>query len=284
MCRKKPRNFGPPSHGCTGVSKPTSTPAIVGCTPDLSVQSQTQTPAMKYMPTERMPRRAIATITDEPYERRDQPRHADRLGVENRDDEHRHQVVDDGQGEHENAEAAWNALAEERHAADDERNVGRHRNGPTAFPCFAVLKRQVDRNRCDHTAKRRGDGQCDLLGIAELSDDQLALDFEADDEEEDRHQPVVDPMGERVRELEAAHGDAKLVMPERVVRLGIGRVRRDQRDRRADQENDAARRLDVHERRQGPLKALNRAIRQAGDPGVREVVLAHRRPAYRGTC
>jgi len=90
------------------------------------------------------------------------------------------------------------------------------------FPRFAVLKRQVDRNRGNHATKRRCDGQCDLLGIAELADDELAFDLEADDEKEDRHQPIVDPMGERVRELEIADGNAELVMPKGLVGLGVG--------------------------------------------------------------
>jgi hypothetical protein len=111
-----------------------------------------------------------------------------------------------------------------------------------------------------------------------------SLDFETDDEKEDRHQPVVDPMGERICELEAAYGNANLMMPKCLVDLIIRRVRGGQRDRRADQEHDAAGRLDVHEGRQRTLKALNRAIWQVGNPGIRKVFLAHRRPAYRGTC
>ena len=46
----------------------------------------------------------------------------------------------------------------------------------------------------DHAAHGCDDRQRRLTAILQLAEQQLALDLEADDEEEDRHQPVVHPV------------------------------------------------------------------------------------------
>jgi hypothetical protein len=62
----------------------------------------------------------------------------------------------------------------------------------------------VDGRRHQHAAERPRDRQGGALPAGELADQQLALDLEADDEEEHRHQAVVDPVGEREAEAEGA--------------------------------------------------------------------------------
>ena len=39
-------------------------------------------------------------------------------------------------------------------------------------------------------------GSAAARAVAQLADDELALDLQPDDEEEDRHQPVVDPVAQ----------------------------------------------------------------------------------------
>ena len=71
-------------------------------------------------------------------------------------------------------------------------------------PCGAGssrVERQVDQRRNDHAADRREDRQHRLAANRQLADEELALDLEPDDEEEERHQQVVDPVHERLAEL-----------------------------------------------------------------------------------
>ena len=69
-----------------------------------------------------------------------------------------------------------------------------------ARPAPPSVERDVDDRRHDHAADRRDDRQHRLARLGQLADDDLALDLEPDDEEEERHQPVVDPVLERLRE------------------------------------------------------------------------------------
>jgi hypothetical protein len=57
-----------------------------------------------------------------------------------------------------------------------------------------MVQRQEQRRRQHHPADGGDRGQRRPAGIAELTDDQFALDLQADDEEEHRHQAVVDPV------------------------------------------------------------------------------------------
>jgi hypothetical protein len=54
---------------------------------------------------------------------------------------------------------------------------------------------------------RPRDRQHRLARPRQLAGEQLALDLEADDEEEHRHQPVVDPQQQRFEYFECANAD-----------------------------------------------------------------------------
>ena len=110
-----------------------------------------------------------------------------RLGVEDRDDRDRDDVVDDRDGEQEHARAvARHAVAEQREHADRERDVGGARRSPSprapSPPATSATK--ID-DRRDHAAdrgerrQRRG-----ARGRCSSPVDELALDLEPDDEEE----------------------------------------------------------------------------------------------------
>ena len=67
-----------------------------------------------------------------------------------------------------------------------------HPSGPGA----AGVEGEEDAGRHDHPAERGDRRQGDRPAVAELADDQLALDLHPDDEEEHRHQQVVDEVAE----------------------------------------------------------------------------------------
>ena len=56
-----------------------------------------------------------------------------------------------------------------------------------------ALKRGIDERGHDHAAGGRDDGQRRILERRQLAHQNLALELEADEQEEERHQPVVDP-------------------------------------------------------------------------------------------
>ena len=104
----------------------------------------------------------------------------------------------------------------------------------------AGVERGEDERRHDHPAERRDAGQRGPARLAELAVDHLALDLEADDEEEEGHQPVVDPRTDRERPQVRAPG------------LGVRRridVRPRQCRHRGGDEREAGIRLDGHELR-----------------------------------
>ena len=63
-------------------------------------------------------------------------------------------------------------------------------------PSPPALNASVDDGRDDHAAERGHRRQGDGTAVAQLADDELALDLHPDDEEEQRHQQVVDDVAE----------------------------------------------------------------------------------------
>ena len=86
-----------------------------------------------------------------------------------------------------------------------------------------------------------------LTGLGQLADDHLALHLEADDEEEHRHEPVVDPVLERLLEGPRPDVDPDLDVQEAFERHVGGRVGDDEREDGRAQENDAAGDLETQE-------------------------------------
>ena len=70
----------------------------------------------------------------------------------------------------------------------------------------------------------RGDGQRHLRRLRQLALDDLALDLEADQQEEHRHQPVVDPQQQRLGEAEPAIGEGELGLEQPVDRGASGEL------------------------------------------------------------
>ena len=110
-------------------------------------------------------------------------------------------------------------VAQQRQHAEGEGDVRRHGDAPAAVPRPAGVQRRVEQRRHDHSAERSRDGQRRLPDGGELAGEHLALDLEADDEEEHRHQPVVDQMVQRDRRGPGADGETERRLPEMLVGL-----------------------------------------------------------------
>ncbi len=157
--------------------------------------------------------------------------------VEQGDHEDRSDVVGQRQGEQEEAGAARQALADECDHAEHERDVGRHRDPPSGCGVAAGVEGEVDQRRHQHPAERRQGRHGSGLAVLQRSQPNLALDLQADDEEEERHQGVVDEPGERFPVLPGRSGrEPDLGVPEHPVRRlrDVGPRQRGQRGRDED--------------------------------------------------
>ncbi len=125
----------------------------------------------------------------------------------------------------------------------------------------------VDQGRDEHAAQRRGQRECGAPKLAQLPAVDLATDLEPDDEEEDRHQPVVDPEMEVALEGEGTDLEAEGRVPQRRVGVLPGRVRPDQRDGGGQQQDDPAGGLDAQEALDGRIGAPRERARGLPAPG-----------------
>jgi hypothetical protein len=69
----------------------------------------------------------------------------------------------------------------------------------------AGVEREVDRDRHQHAADSRHERHDEAPALAQLADVELAPRLEPDDEEEQDHQPVVDPVPEVLRDAVRPH-------------------------------------------------------------------------------
>ena len=95
--------------------------------------------------------------------------------------------------------------------------------GQPSTVAVPAVKREEDRGGHDDAAERGDRGQQRLRERVELADDELALQLDRDDEEEDREQPVADPVPGRQVEPEPRHVEVGVLHvddggPERQVR------------------------------------------------------------------
>ena len=126
--------------------------------------------------------------------------------------------------------------------ADREGDVGGHRDAPAGAAVAAGrVEREVEAGRHDHPADRRDDRQGRGPRVAEVAVDQLVLDLQPDDEEEDHHQGVVDPVLQRLVEVERPDVEDEVGVPQRVVRRRPRAVGPHQRDGRGERAAAASR-------------------------------------------
>ena len=177
----------------------------------------------------------------------------DLLRVGDRDDQQRDQVVDDDHREEEDAQPDRPPARDQREHAERQRGVGRHGRAPAGGALAPGVDREVDRGGGDHPAEAAEDRDGDARALAQLSDVELALGLEPDDEEEQGHQALVDPAPQVGGELVVAERDRELGLPQRRVGVG-GDVRPRERHERRDHERGGAaglgREIAAHGRRE----------------------------------
>ena len=122
------------------------------------------------------------------------------VGVEHRDHNDRANVVDDRECQQEHLHGRRNAPAKEGDDTERKRDVGGHRDPPPTPTVTAGRERREDQCRHDHAAECGHGGQRGGLPITEVAGDQLTFDLQANDEEEECHEQVVDEMSERLLE------------------------------------------------------------------------------------
>ena len=105
--------------------------------------------------------------------------------------------------------------------------------------------RGEDQRRQDHPAQRGQHGDRDAAALAQLAHVELAADLQPDDEEEQRHEAVVDPAPEVHVQAVSAQGHRQLGRPE--VLVGAADVRPHERCRRRPEQDDRAAGLGLQE-------------------------------------
>ena len=118
---------------------------------------------------------------------------------------------------------------------------------PNRFTAGPNGESDVDERRDDHATHGCKSRQGCLPRIPQLAFYQLALDLHADDEEEDRHEAIVNEFLEALTEMECTEIDVEVNVPEGKVRLGPRAVRPDDGGDRGKQQHDTTCRLDLHE-------------------------------------
>ncbi len=179
----------------------------------------------------------------------------DRVGVDGADHGDRGDVVGDRQRQQEDAQLGRAIRADERERAEQERRVGPDHHAPAVRRLAGGVEREIQQRGQHHAADCGDPGNDEPAALGELAHRQLTADLQSDHEEEGRHQPVVDPVGEIEAELVAADPDRQVGAPERLVGVRERGVRPDERDRRRRQQQTGAARLGAEEaaerRRQG---------------------------------
>ena len=183
--------------------------------------------------------------------------------VANRNHQNRADIVGNRQSQNHHAERMRDLLAQNRHTAHHERDIRRRRDSPAVRRAVRSMraKQQVDNRREQHTASRRDNRQARRLRVPQFPVGHLALHFQADVEEEYRHQRIVDePV--QVRGTEPAadrHGEWHV--PEVMVRFR-SQVRPEQGRHRHNDKNNTARRLHLHQALDRRDNLANRCFRE----------------------
>ena len=150
---------------------------------------------------QRLHARAVQPVEQRQHRRRAaQRRKVQPLGIEQRDDRHRAHVVDDRHRGEEQLERRRRAIPEQRQHADGESDVGRGRYGPAIGQVRPRRRhQQIDDRGENHARRRRQHRQPAPVPGGQATVEKFPLDLQPDDQEEDRHQPIIDPQMDRHR-------------------------------------------------------------------------------------
>ena len=229
------------------VPSPMARPQITGSIPDLNIATQMATATPIEIGVR--PHGAKRSAHQHPEERDgdSQRRHRDVARVHGGDHHERREIVDHGQGEQEHADAGRRPGGDQRHRGEGERGVGRHRGSPPVPTGAPGVEGQVDQDRQRHPGHRREHRDGKPAPLAQLAEVKLALGLEAHDEEEQRHQPLVDPGAQIGGDFHAPHANRELARPHLLVGVPSRRVRPQQRSDRCPQHHERATGLGAQE-------------------------------------
>ena len=123
-----------------------------------------------------------------------QRQHRELTGIEQRNDDHRTEIVHHCQRQHEGLQGRRHAGAQQGQHTQRKGNVGRRWNGP-ALQQYRIMpvQRGIDQRRHDHAAQRGKARQRQLTQAAQMAVHDFALDLQAHHEKEQSHQAVIDP-------------------------------------------------------------------------------------------
>ena len=200
----------------TGTVKASSTPATVACTPEAWTSAQAATASGSSSHGERIRR---CTRKPKPAIGSSGQREAGQVqvvGVEDRDDRDRQQVVDHGEGEQEGAQPGRQVGADHREDRDGEGDVGRRRDRPAGQVTVGAevpeRRRRAPAPPCRRPRRRPG---ARPPRVAQVAGDELALELQAGDEEEDGQQPVGGPGAEAEVEVQGRRADRVVAQVDR---------------------------------------------------------------------
>ncbi len=184
--------------------------------------------------------------------RRQKPGNVQAVAVEQRDDQYAADVVEDRKRRKEDDEAVGNAALEQGEAPHRKSDVRRHGNGPSHAAWARVVESHEDGRRHDHPAHGGDGGQGRSRRRAELAAGELPFDLHSHDDEEERHQPVVDELEHREARPKAARTEGERPGPRAPVyrrQIGVGPG---ERQHCGEEEEDPTGRFELEERLDGP--------------------------------
>ena len=154
-------------------------------------------------------------------------------GVEQGDDDHRAEVVDDRQRRQKDFQGDRNARAEQGQDAQGKGDVGRGGDRPpSGRGRVGAVEGEIDQRRSRHSARRSNARQEPSRPCRELAFRHLAFDLKPDEEEEHSHERVVDPVLDAQRAEIGVNGGE--------IGPGEGRVGDEDRQQGDDHEQEAA--------------------------------------------
>ena len=189
----------------SGTVSAARTPAIVAWIPLASIAVPEKGEAKQVRP-----QAANAEQVQRSHEPQQESGEADRhrievRGVDQGDDQDRSDIIDDGDGDEQQLDGRVGARPEQGEHPNRKGNVGRRWDRPAANQRRVEPgHRQIDDGRDDHPGGGGDDGQSPLGRGRQPSVVPLALHLQPDEQEEDGHQSVRDPLVDR-HDAEARH-------------------------------------------------------------------------------
>jgi hypothetical protein len=138
------------------------------------------------------------------------------LGVHGCDDQEGDEVVDHQDRQEADPEPR-RAAGDQRQDAESERRVGRHRCAPAVRSWAAGVDREVDQHGRRHAPQSGEQREREALPLPKRSQVEFPLGLQPDDQEKERHQPLVDPLPQVERDSVPAELDRELRRPDRLV-------------------------------------------------------------------